>query len=256
MRERLLLTTWDPSAYVRLSGEQFIIQLMGAALTHERVLIRDQDLAFNRQIAELFAQPPLAGTSLHRYRLYRALFEELIATGCFQVVCTRRGDYRRHPDLEDLADRGFIITARARFVFTHNLYVCVEGEPPFNPNEYPFADFHKWLDGVLQHNKSVLIQQVTKNKAHVRVRREFAARLQLCGNDLSGNWGIAPATAAELSDLVGSEDRAIALLRRHDAKAHQYRRSPRRLIYGLAQTPRFMAEAHAIKRLAQSVFAL
>jgi len=255
MRERLLLTTWEPSAYVRLSGDELIMQLVGAALTHERVLIRDQDLAFNRRIAELFARPPLAETTLSRYRVYRALFEELIDTGYFQVVCTRRGDYRDHPEIEDLADRGFIITARAKFVFKRNLYVSSEDEPPFNPDEDPFADFHSWIDGVFRRNSSILIQQVTEGRAHVRVRRELAARLRRCQNDLSAKWGLGQTTAEELAGLVTNEDRAICLLRQHDPNARHYRRSPRRLVYGLAQTPRFIAEADAIKRLAQSVFA-
>ena len=141
MPQRVVLTTWDPSAYFDLSGDEFILHLVAAALKSETVLLRDQDLSFNERIARIFIKaPPDSGRSL----LHRRLVEELFDTHLFQVICMRHDEFHSQELAEMAAKQP--IRARALYVRRNNLYVSPVGQPPFDPDEEPFKSFHGWID--------------------------------------------------------------------------------------------------------------
>jgi DUF2934 family protein len=245
----IVLTNLDPRCYHRISAEEFLLHLAAAALRVRTVLMRDQDLACNRYIADLFTPP--------RHAVYRNLFEELLATGFYRVKLLPP----EHFDDDELAELSRTQPIRARAVLSRrkSLYVPLPSEPPYDPDAEPFTSFHNFIDELLSRYPSA--KEYGREDANIpaRFKAELSEVSSRCPVQLKNHWGfgtIQKSTLETVAGLMSDDERVLEYL--HSARcenASLFLRSPRRLFYEIVKTDAFRRERPQLESLAQSIFA-
>lgn len=239
-----VFTNWDPTVYPNLPGDALLVHMAVAALRYRTVLIRDQDLTFNRPIAEVFVAA--------ENQLYRNLLEELLQTGVFAVNKMRLENYADNALAEEAIHSP--IRARAKFVAAQSSYCGV----PFNPDEGPLPQFHALMDDLLRRHPNAQKYQPADANIPPTFRAEFIAACQECKADLRDHpafGSISPRTLDELVELVSDPSKAVAYLRDCGRPLVGSAESPRSLLYQIVDTERYRADETSIRRLAQSLFA-
>lgn len=239
-----VFTNWDPTAYPDLSGEMLLVHIAVAALRYETVLIRDQDLTFNKAIAGVFIG--------RDKEVYRNLLEELFATGALRVNKMRPEHFGDDLMAEEAVKTP--IRTRALFVAKRSSY----GSLPFNPDEGPLPEFHAFMDDLLRRYPSTQKYQNPDANIPGKFKAEF---LTLC-DDCNGGFvedpdfgSIRPGTLSAIGDLVAFPNRAVDYLQGAGKPLIGSPESPRSLVYHIADTDRFRPDKAGVERLAQSIFA-
>lgn len=247
----IVLTNWDPSCYYDASGDELLIHMVAVALRSSRVLIRDQDLCFNRQIARLFVASRLGP---NRHEIYRRLLEELFETNIYRVKLMRPEHFRDEA-LAELSQKR-PIRARALYIQRHNLYVPLPSEPAFNPDDEPFKSFHDIMDGLLSRYEKAREYLAEDSQIPDKFKAELTAVANKCTSQLKRHWRFGTITGEKLNDLaelMTNYDSATEYLRNAGSDVPPIS-APRRLLYEIVKTGKYAQERSQLEALAQSIF--
>lgn len=164
--KRLVFTHWDPTVYQNYTNiNEFIIEIIWAALLYDRIYLRDVDLALNKHIAEMFLLEESRG-----------ILESLLERGFIRIHTMNPEWYPRKLKNSPLENP---IAVRAEYVEKYSTY----GTHKFKPSDVQ-QEFYQKLDSFLRVNRETAIECQPDYGIPKVFRKEF---LEIIGNETNRN---------------------------------------------------------------------